>query len=261
MNFETTDIQIFKTYEYSGFKKLAGNRSIKQERVSAIMDSIKKVGYQPVPILVNEKFEIIDGQGRHKACEIMSLPIYFEIKAGIGIEECIAMNIKMKNWDIYDFISSYASQGNRNYQLLEKYCQEVPNLTSIEVAMCLSDANSKNIERPLRAGTFAIKVGEDNMQCLKFMREAKHLLSELKGGSNYYFPVLLGLYKFNLIDEERMLNSLKANKTSMISAYNIEVAISELQKAYNFRKRHNEYFRDKYLQIMEAKGARYGRDN
>lgn len=260
MEFETTDIQVFKTFDYNGFKKLEGNRAIKQERVTAIMESIEKVGYQPVPILVNEKFEIIDGQGRHRACETMSLPVYFEIKAGIGINECIAMNIKMKNWDIYDFISSYAGQGNRNYQLLEKHCKEVPNLTAVEIAMCLSDANSKNVEKPLRAGTFTIKDNTENMDCLKFMKEAKRLLSELKGGSNYYFPVLLGLYKFNLIDEERMLSSIKANKNSMISAYNIEAAISELQRTYNYRKRHNEYFRDKYLQMMEAKGARYGRD-
>ena len=107
-----TEFKIYKTGELCKFKRLLGNRDITESRVSAIIDSIEKVGYQPVPILVNEKMEVIDGQGRLEACKRLGLPIYYIVKNGIGIDECMSMNIKMQNWTIYDFIKSRAEQGN-----------------------------------------------------------------------------------------------------------------------------------------------------
>ena len=135
MNYEISDITIFKTKDYSVFKRLEENREVTDGRRDAIIESIRKVGYQPVPILVNEKFEIVDGQGRADACEKLGLPIYFVIKKGIGYNECIAMNTQMQNWDIYDFVASYTKKGIPDYVKLQEYKEQVGNLDIIEVAM------------------------------------------------------------------------------------------------------------------------------
>ena len=254
---EITDIKIYKETDYSVFKKLLGNRDVEPERVNAIVESIKKVGYQRVPILVNEKYEIIDGQGRVAACEILELPVYFEVQEGIGIDECIAMNIKMRNWNIYDFVKSYADQGDENYTNLLKYKDDYPNMSVIEIAMCLSDSRSKNIEKPLRDGTYKMTAKEDNMKCLNFINNVVKNLKAIRGGSQQYIPVLVGLYKFNLIDEERMEKAINTHVGTMKSAYNAEDALTELQNVYNYHIRHHEYFRDKYLSMAEKLGARY----
>ena len=44
--------KIFVTDDYSQFKKLEGNRPIKDGRVNLIVESINKVGYILSPILV-----------------------------------------------------------------------------------------------------------------------------------------------------------------------------------------------------------------
>lgn len=257
MSYKISNVTVFITSDYGIFEKLQGNRDVKDERVAAIIDSINSVGYQPVPILVNEHLEVVDGQGRLRACEMLGLPIYFTIKPGIGINECVAMNIKMKNWDIYDFINSYATQGKSDYIRLLEYCEKLPDLTAIEVALCLSDAYSKNIDRPLRDGYYKMMDTDENISLLSFIQKVKPHLMKIKGGSNYYIPVLVGLYKFNLFDEDRMAEVIAKHGATMKSAYNADSAISELQTVYNFHRRHNEYFRDKYLELMEKKGARY----
>lgn len=53
--------KLYETKDYSKFKFLKGNRAIKEKR--SLIESIEKSGIL-VPIDVNEKFEIIDGQTR-----------------------------------------------------------------------------------------------------------------------------------------------------------------------------------------------------
>lgn len=257
MVYEISDITVFVTSDYSEFKKLHGNRQVLDERVNSIIDSISKVGYQPNAILVNEKCEVIDGQGRLEACKRLGLPVYFVMRRGIGIKECIAMNIKMKNWDIYDFINSYISQNNENYLKLDEYANMYSGMNILDIAMCLSNAYSRNVSRPLRDGTFEIILSDENIQCLNFINSIAGDLAAIRGGSLQYIPILVGLYKLNLIDEDRMRDAIKLHNATMGSAYNADDALTELQKVYNYHKRHNEYFRDKYFIAMEQKGARY----
>lgn len=248
---------IYETDNYDLFQRLEGNRSITEDRIKAISDSIDAIGYQPVPILVNEKFEVIDGQGRLEVCKRKGLKIYFVIKNGIGIEECRAMNIKMRNWTIYDFIDSFAEEGNNNYSMLKYYHIENSNLTLIEIAMCLSNSYSKNVEKPLRTGDFTIDDSEENLGCLSFINSAAEYLKEVRGGQQQYIPVLVGLYKFRLIDENRMLDSFDKHREKIPSAYNANDALDGLHEIYNKGRHKTEYFRDQYYICMQERGARY----
>ena len=84
---------MFRTTDYDSFKRVLGNRKVLEDRVSKILASFDKIGYIPVPIIVNEKYEVIDGQGRLEACKRRGLPVNFIIRPGLKIEDCIVMNI------------------------------------------------------------------------------------------------------------------------------------------------------------------------
>ena len=118
---KVANIKVMMTDNYSQFNKLLGNREITPNRVNTIKESILKIGYQPSPILVNEKKEVIDGQGRLAACEALSLPIYYIEKAGLTIDDCISMNRKMESWKIKNYIDCYAFSGNKC--LTTVYCK------------------------------------------------------------------------------------------------------------------------------------------
>jgi len=109
-------IKIYETDDYSLFKNLLQNRDAKSE--ATIIDSIRKVGVILDPILVNEKYEIIDGQNRFLAFRALGLPVRFVVQEGLGIEECRMLNIGRTNWSHEDFAESFANEGNENYQRL-----------------------------------------------------------------------------------------------------------------------------------------------
>lgn len=112
MNIRTVG-QIYQTDDYNLFKKLDGNRDA--GNVTAILKSIDEVGYVLSPILVNEDFEVIDGQHRLEALKIKKLPVVYMVQKGIGLRECQAMNTGQKNWQAMDFVRAYAQIGNDNY--------------------------------------------------------------------------------------------------------------------------------------------------
>ena len=62
-------MNVYSTENYRRFKKLLDNREVTPQRVNQIMKSIRDVGYIVSPIIVNEKYEVIDGQGRLAAAE------------------------------------------------------------------------------------------------------------------------------------------------------------------------------------------------
>ena len=257
MDHELSEIKVYKTTDYSIFKRLEGNREVTNQRRDAIIDSIREIGYQPIPILVNEKMEIVDGQGRVDACEKLNLPVYYTIKKGVGYKECITMNIQAVIWTVYDYIASYTEKGYPDYVKLQEYKEMAGNLDIIEVAMCMSNALSKNVNRPLKNGTFEIVEENDNKECLNFISRVKPYLKSLKGGGNYYIPVLIGIFKLKLADSDRMEDSISKYSSSMSSAYNADDALTGLQEVFNYNRRVKQYFRDRYLETMESKGARY----
>lgn len=257
MNAKLTNIQVFETNDLAQFKKLKGNRSINESQVDGIVNSITEIGYQPVPILVNEKLEIIDGQHRVEAAKKLGLPIYFVIKPGAGAREVMQMNLRRGNWTVYDFIGFYRENGNHNYVRLCDYDLKFEDVGIIDIAMCLSDAKSRNIQRPLREGRYQIIESDETLGCLEFVNDCIKPLSKIQGGVQQYVPVLVGLYKMDLIDEGRMKTSIEQYSETMSSAYNANDALTELQNVYNYYRRHNEYFRDAYLEKMEQSGTRY----
>ena len=109
---------VYLENDLSVFKTLHGNRTVDDDRVSRIIKSIESVGMINAPIVVNERMEVIDGQGRLEACRRLGRPIPYIIIPRLGVEECLSMNINQKNWTTIDYVRSYADRGNRNYRRL-----------------------------------------------------------------------------------------------------------------------------------------------
>ena len=107
------DTRIFTTTEYDLFKRLKGNRDVTNKRVAIIKESISSIGYVSNPVIVNENYEVIDGQGRVRALMELGLPVEYRIITGLGIDDCRAMNLKPTGWSINDFVKSYAEYGNK----------------------------------------------------------------------------------------------------------------------------------------------------
>lgn len=149
---------IYTTNDYEQFKHLIGNRDVDGSRVKRIEESINAVGYVMNPIVVNEKMEVIDGQGRLEVMKKMGLPVYYVVSEGAGVAECRQLNIGQKNWYPIDFIKSYADGGNENYERLLKLIKSKEG-TMFSADLCVSVVKNKIAFRRTNA-TKAFKSGE-----------------------------------------------------------------------------------------------------
>lgn len=128
--------QIFEEDNYDIFVKLDDNRDVLSGRLGKIVASISE-RYILNPIIVNEKFEIIDGQGRYEALKKLKRPIHYIIAPGATSDDCRRMNKYNTKWGKLDFAKSYAKAGKRSYANLLKACKD----TSLSISRALRLAN------------------------------------------------------------------------------------------------------------------------
>lgn len=261
MNVKETKYKIFCTKDYDAFKKLCGNRPVEPSRVRGIAESIKKVG-QLDPAIVNEKFEVIDGQGRLEACRMLGVPFYYTIRPKTGSAECIEMNTSAKKWAIKDFVNMYALEGDASYQILRRRAEENPTLHLSLVAMIFSRkliANRSTITNMIRAGQYDAIDRYENEECLEFVVMAKQELDRYSLDTSHKLSVLVFLYKSGLIDPNRMLAQLKKYSYNLHDSTKVLDVVEDLQNLYNFRRKTMFYFRDKYEEAMKAGGGSFSK--
>lgn len=191
--------KIFVTDDYSQFRKLEGNRPIKDGRVNLIVESINKVGYILSPILVNENMEVIDGQGRLSALERLKLPVYYIMQKGIGVKECQQMNIHQSNWTQYDFICSWAIRGNDNYQRLQSLCDTysvLPVNVIIASAIGVGERGSMHTKK-LKEGKLTVSKGdfERSRWELDYAQKVQQVAKTVGGTKEPFYLAVIYAYR------------------------------------------------------------------
>ena len=234
---ESVAYNVYITKDYSIFKRLVGNRDIPESRISKIVESIQTIGWVHNPIIVNERMEVIDGQGRLTALQRLGMPVEYIIAEGAGNKECIYMNMNMVNWKLPDFIKSYAEQGNANYQrllaLMEKYANG--NLDIISTAVYRV---SKSKHRDIKQGTLQL-TQEQYDAAVPRLEYIKPLLdtldaNKLPGSLVTLMQTLIYYYDYPEVDKERLAYSVEKNiynATPWVLNTDCE---REVENAYNY---------------------------
>ena len=105
------------TTNYSIFKKLKGNRPLRQTNVSKLVKSIQKNNLLHArPILVDQNMQIVDGQHRLEAAKILKEPVYYMIVNDLDKYDMIDLNRNQANWTVGNMIDFYALDGNETAQ-------------------------------------------------------------------------------------------------------------------------------------------------
>lgn len=111
-----------ETKDYSKFAFLRANRKINKNNVEKIKASYREWGVIPGrPILIDNDFNIIDGQHRFLALKDLGFPVPYEVIGGDVIGKTMALNSNQEHWQLIDFAKSYAEQGMDSYRKLLKF--------------------------------------------------------------------------------------------------------------------------------------------
>ena len=248
--------QILRTKDYSIFRRMEGNREVTAKRANHIRESIINIGLVPVPIVVNEHMEIIDGQGRFEALKSLGLPVFYVVVPGLTLSDCVSMNINTTPWQLIDYISSYAETGNENYIRLKKLinCYDLP----MSVVVCaatgvMSTSNGGLIKNGKLNLDESFYWAVDSM--LAYVERFAKVLKE--NGISTKGPVYNALcfcYQCEDVDNDRMLEQFSRYCYKMNSSTKIVEVLDGLTEIYNFgRRRDRVYIKTKYLEYIDGR--------
>lgn len=251
--------EIYQTENYSIFKRLSGNRGVEDSRVLSILKSIQNVGYIKNPIIVNEKYEVIDGQGRLEACKRLGLPVYFSIAEGAGIEECIAMNINQKNWKVEDYVNSYGELGINSYILLQQLLKRFQSCLGLGTIISIAKGKNSTSFKDLKDGSFSLSPSQfrDAATCLEYLKSLSRYIDDAGGNKDKYYFALSFCFRHPNIDNKMMADKIQRYRVELMPVSTMDQALDTIEEIYNKRARKKTYIKTEYQKAMEDKYSWY----
>lgn len=243
---------VYSTTNYEKFKKLDGNRSVTDGRVEKIIRSIETVGFIEAPIICNEKFEVIDGQGRLQACKRKGLPVPYIIIHDLGIEECMSMNIYQVTWTLKDYINSAADRGVKSFVLLRDFLDNSPYNISISI-WAIFQNTLRNLTADIKNGTLRVTEAsiQNGHEFISFFRR----FDDIKTNDQLSLYRALGrCYLMPEVDTERLVQKVHAFPRNFLAISSTSDAIDVIEQAYNNRVRNGKYtyIKTLYMQMLKA---------
>ena len=212
-----------ETRNYDRFKFVESNRDINDNNVNKIEQSILEIGIQ-VPIVVNDNYEIIEGQHRFVALRRNKLVVPYIISTSAS-EKYIARLQESKKWNAIDFCRSLATKGNIDCQIALELAEEwhkhskgkMALARSIEVLM--DGKGYTGLLTKLKNNDYKV-----NIECGKAVYDAIDLMSNLDMGTTPYGNKITRTLKrmyheFNGLDIDAIEHMTKNN---YLKAYSVE---------------------------------------
>lgn len=243
--------QVHKTFDYSGFTFLKGNRTINQANVKRIEKSMTK-RYLISPIIVNEYYQIIDGQHRFFAVKKLQLPLYYIVIKGYGLTEVQILNTNSSNWKKVDYLKAYCDLGYPEYLKFRDFMTEFPELNFQTAEMILSNrstvgSRTKYVELKSEKNTtgslFIKSFEEGDFKCvsLNIARDTAKKIIELMP----YHPMLTKAFVSAFIsvlnsqnfDYQEFINKLKFQPTALTPCVNNAQYKLLFEEIYNYKRR------------------------
>jgi hypothetical protein len=230
--------QVFTTTNYDLFKSIDGNRTINKLHLKRLKKSME-ANYLLSPILVNENYQIIDGQHRYQAAKELKLPIYYMVIDGYGLKEVQILNATSKKWNADDYLNGYIDMGLKDYILYKQY-KEKYGFGHNECMRLLSGGRPKGTQS-FYDGTFKInhlnranKIGDYIIKLLAFYAGAKR---------RSFINAVATIWINKNFDKEYFLSQVEKYRSMLFDCPSTSAYIEIIENIYNYRKRNKTNLR------------------
>ncbi len=225
---------VFEERNYSLFKDFNGNRNVNKIHLKRLQKSMEEE-YLKIPIIVNENYEIIDGQHRYLACKELKLPIFFIKIKGYGLKQIQRINSNVKQWSFNDYLSTYADEELPEYIKVRKFINKYEFGQNESLAMLLGYTNltNENIRKKFEAGEFKIKDLKEAERKAEMLTMIKTFYSGYKRRS--FVVAMLSLLDNKLFDFYLFLKKLKFQSTKLIDCTTKEQYLIIIESIYNYK--------------------------
>ena len=101
------------TKNWPAMTYLEDNRDTDDGDIKRLAENIKDHG-QLQPIVLNDRWDIIEGQHRVKACQLLDIPVMYIISKRATIKHVIVMNNNQKSWRNKDYLKCFSHKNHKN---------------------------------------------------------------------------------------------------------------------------------------------------
>lgn len=217
------------------FRPLDGNRKMNALHLTRLRASMEAHGFLMMPILVNERMEIIDGQHRVTVANELRLPIPYIVMKGYGIREVQILNENAKNWNANDYLACYVDEGKEDYQTYAAFMAKYKLDHNVCMGLLSGSTTGKTVQEKFKAGEFKVK------SYAKACEVADKILSIAPfyaGFKRWVFVVAL----LRLLENERFnfpefIEKLRLQPASLVDCTNVDAYRLLIERIYNYKRR------------------------
>lgn len=239
-----------ETTDYDKFKTIGANRDTNRGHIERIKRAFEEVGNltKVQPILVNEKYEIIDGQHRFAACRELGEPIYYTMVKGLGVNESRSMNILQRGWGADDYVKSYAESGDKHYVTYRQLKEEYGFNHSVMLAAITNDPDAVGGKGGNHSPFAMLREGELVINNVGSVKNTLNKLSEISEytnlTSNRAFSIaMLKIFKNESYEHKRMVRKVKLHGERLQRYAQVEDNLRQIEELYNYQHQANNRVR------------------
>lgn len=231
------------TNDYDMFQTIEGNREVNKLHVKRLKDSISEK-YITVPIIVNEKNQIIDGQHRFQSAKELEKPVYYIKVNGLGLKDVHRLNTNTKNWTADAYLDGYCRLGFQDYIMYREFKNKYGfghNETNAILSNKQRMGGSKN--QAFKDGVFHIV---DYNQAVKNAEKITMVKQYYDGYRRRAFVyAMLDLFQNPNYNHAEFLNKLSFQSRSLVDCTDVQQYLTLIEEIYNYKrnKQNRVYFR------------------
>lgn len=235
--------QVLMTNDYDMFQTIEGNREVNKLHVKRLKDSISEK-YITVPIIVNEKNQIIDGQHRFQSAKELEKPVYYIKVNGLGLKDVHRLNTNTKNWTADAYLDGYCRLGKEDYIMYREFKNKYGfghNETNAILSNKQRMGGSKN--QAFKDGVFKIV---DYNQAVKNAEKITMVKQFYDGYRRRAFVyAMLDLFQNPNYNHAEFLNKLSFQSRSLVDCTDVQQYLTLIEEIYNYKrnKQNRVYFR------------------
>ena len=234
--------KVYETTDYDKFSFVIGNRPVKTKGVkwNVLYESIKAHG-QLEPALVNDRFEIINGQHRLMCCKELGIPFKYTFGKYDASCEIIGEANRASKWGNREYINFYASQTDAraiNYKYFEALRTEFC-MNDSAVATVLNSNDGITIRESIQTGKLKISSDMYNTVrkclCELYALGFDRWIKENRKNARAYWASVTYAWRHPDVNMKRLIKVMWENEYKVPSTTKTTELLRALSEIYNKR--------------------------
>lgn len=245
--------KVYRTSDLTIFKSIDGNRVPNLQHIRRLSASVQENGMKCNPIIVNEFYQVVDGQHRLEAAKKVGTFVYYIVIKGYTLKEVHTLNLNQKNWAKKDFMDGYADMNIESYVKLRKFVEKNDDFSFTDcVAFCSNMSSglgtsslaqrfrkdsdvTMNIREVFEEGTW---IGKDFYLGQEWANKIRMIKPYYNGYNRSTFVgTMIGLFTNENFDFNEFMHKVRLQPTALVDCASREQYKTLIEDIYNYKSR------------------------